>query len=100
LADVTQIHHTFHAYTLILRVNRKTRGVGEPLIGVDDEVVWAAVADLGHEGPLKAGGEAGPATPAETGRLDLVDDPVAAEAQEVLGAVPVTLRKNEKVSTS
>src|SRR5690606_34645845 len=44
---------------------------------------------LRHEGPFETRGEAGAAAAAQARFLDLVDDPVAAPEQQLLGAVPV-----------
>jgi hypothetical protein len=41
-------------------------------VGIDDQIVGPLALLLGHEGPLQAGGEAGPAAPAQAGRLDLI----------------------------
>ena len=58
-------------------------------IGVDDEVMRAPVVHLRHEGPLHAGGEARTAAPTQAGGFHLVDDPVTAHLEQVLGAVPI-----------
>jgi hypothetical protein len=62
------------------------------LIRIDDEIVRAAVALLGHERPFQAGRKPCPATAAKTRSLHLVDDPVASLFQDLLGAVPVAAR--------
>lgn len=55
-----------------------------------------AIRLLGHEAPLEARRETGTTTATEAGDLDLIDDPVAALVEDVLGAVPVTLRGGEE----
>ncbi len=57
------------------------------LVSVDDQIGRARVG-LGHERPFEARREAGAATAAQAGGLDLVDDPVRALLDETLGAVP------------
>src|SRR5690606_11849591 len=64
-------------------------GAGLALVGVDHEVDRAAVGLLGHERHLEPGREAGAAAPAQPRLLDLLDDPVAALGDQLLGAVPV-----------
>ena len=63
-------------------------GAGLRLVGVDDEVVRAAVRLLRHERPFEPGREAGAAAPAQARLLHLVDDPVAALVEEEPGFVP------------
>src|SRR5258708_40151903 len=53
-------------------------GSGRPAVG----------GFLGHEGPFRAGGKAPTAAAAQTRRLHLVDDPVAALVDDRLGAIP------------
>src|SRR5215217_1455039 len=59
---------------------------GLGFVGVDEEIMRAAIADLGHEAPLEAGGEASAATAAQTRTLDLIGDPITAGIDEFLGA--------------
>ncbi len=65
-------------------------GAGLGLVGIDHEIMRAAVGLLGHERPFQPGREAGAAAPAQARVLHLVDDPVAALLQHRLGAVPGT----------
>src|SRR6185312_11713379 len=51
-----------------------------------------SVGLLWHERPFQAGRKTRAATPAQTRRLHLVDDPVAAFFDDALGAVPRTAR--------
>mmetsp|Transcript_3204 Transcript_3204/g.6113 ORF Transcript_3204/g.6113 Transcript_3204/m.6113 type:complete len:562 (+) Transcript_3204:1383-3068(+) len=62
------------------------------LVGVDDDVRRAAVrrGALGHERPLEAGGEPGATAAAQSGLLDLVDNPIRTLPKEVFGPVVVT----------
>ena len=64
-------------------------GAGLALVGVDDEVMRPAAGFLGHERPFHAGAEAGAAAPAEAGVLDLLDNPIAALFDQLLGFVPI-----------
>ena len=64
---------------------------GLGLIAINDEIRWAAVRDLGHEGVLEARGEASTTSSAEARLLNLIDDPVRAVKKNVLGSMPVTL---------
>ncbi len=57
---------------------------------VHDQIVRASPHFLGHERPFQTGREARAAAAAQTGLLHLVDDPVPALIQNVLGGVPVT----------
>src|SRR5271165_5389706 len=63
-------------------------GAGLALVSVDAEI-GRAVALFRHERPFEARRKTGPATPAQPGFLDLLDDPVAAFEDELLGAVPI-----------
>src|SRR3954452_2201969 len=63
-------------------------GAGLRLVGIDDEVVRAAVRLLRHERPFEPGREAGAAAPAQARLLHLVDDPVAALVEEEPVSVP------------
>src|SRR5262249_42210642 len=67
-------------------------GAGLRLVGIDHEIVWAAVGLLGHERPFESGREARAAAAAQAGRLHLVDDPVATLLQDGLGAIPAAPR--------
>ena len=67
-------------------------GAGLGLVGIDDEIARPAVRFLRHERPFQAGRKAGAAAAALAGRLDLVDDRVAALFQNRLGAVPGAAR--------
>jgi hypothetical protein len=58
---------------------------------MNSRLLPAVAALLGHEGVLEAGGEASASSASEAGLLDLVDDPVLAHEQHVLGLVPVSL---------
>src|SRR5205085_1742352 len=60
---------------------------GLALVGIDDEIV-RPLGLLRHERPFESGREAGAAAPAQPRLLDLLDDPVAALENDVLGAVP------------
>jgi hypothetical protein len=64
-------------------------GTGLGFVGIDHEIMRPAVAFLRHEGPFQTGREACAATAAKAGSLHLVDDPVAALFQDLLGAIPV-----------
>src|SRR5581483_9448775 len=63
-------------------------GAGLGLVGVHDEIARPPVRLLGHEGPFQAGGKSGATAAAQAGSLHLVDNPVAALVEDVLGAVP------------
>ena len=67
-------------------------GAGLGFVGIDHEIMRAAVGLLGHERPFQPGREAGAAAPAQARSLHLVDDPVAALLQHRLGAVPGAAR--------
>jgi len=62
---------------------------GLGLVGVQHEIA-GPVAGLGHERHLEAGREPRSAAPAQSGFLDLLDDPVPPLEDEVSGAGPVT----------
>jgi len=49
-----------------------------------------AIGNLGHEGVLESGGESSTTTSSESRLLDLIDDPVLAHGENLLGLVPVT----------
>src|SRR6516164_5493093 len=57
-------------------------------ISIDDEI-GRPVALFRHKRPLQAGRKAGPAAPAQPRFFDLLDDPLTALQNEVLGAVPI-----------
>src|SRR3546814_3505148 len=61
-------------------------------VGVDDQIVRAAVRLLRHERPFEAGREAVAAAAAYARLLHLLDDPVAALEDDFPGAVPVAAR--------
>src|SRR5579859_1122711 len=63
-------------------------GAGLGLVGVDHQEVRPLADLLGHEGPLQAGGEAGPAPATQPRRLDLVADPIGRLGEHVGGGVP------------
>ena len=63
-------------------------GAGLALVGIDDEI-GRPVAGLRHERPFEPGREAGAAAAAQPRLLALVDDPVAALVDHLLGAVPI-----------
>ena len=63
-------------------------GAGLGLVGIDHKIVRPSVRLLRHERPFQAGREAGAAAAAQSRRLHLVDDPVAALVEDRLGAVP------------
>ena len=67
-------------------------GPGLALVRVYHQEVRAWPLFLGHERPFHAGREAGAATAAQAGRLDLVDDRLAALGHQGLGPVPVAAR--------
>ena len=58
-------------------------------VGVDDEVMRATVGLLWHEGPFEAGREAGATAATQAGGLHLLDDPVPALFEDLLGAIPM-----------
>ena len=63
------------------------------LVGIDDEIARPPVSGLlGHERPLEPGREARAAAAAQPRGLHLLDDPVAALLEELLGAVPLSAR--------
>src|SRR5262249_14014155 len=62
-------------------------GAGLRLVRVDDEIGRPRIA-LGHERPLQPGRKTRAAAPAQTRRLDLVDDAVVALLDQRLGVVP------------
>ena len=66
-------------------------------IGIDHQVMRAAIGLLGHERPLHPGRESRAAAPAQTGLFHLFDNPVTALGQDVLRIVPVAalLRRHE-----
>src|SRR5262245_22480963 len=66
-------------------------GAGLGFVGIDHEIMRAAVGLLGHERPLQSSRE-GAAAPALARGLHLVDDPVAAFFQHRLGTVPGAAR--------
>src|SRR5690606_25068457 len=59
------------------------------LVGVDDKIMRTAIAFLGHEGPLEARREAGPAAASQTGGLHLAQDPIAPLVENGLRPVPM-----------
>src|SRR5262249_59161441 len=63
-------------------------GAGLGLIGVDHEIMRAAVGLFGHERPFQAGRKTGSAAATQPRSLHLIDDPIAALLQDGLGAVP------------
>ncbi len=63
-------------------------GAGLRFIGVDHQVMRAAVRLFRHEGPFQPRREPRAAAPAQAARLDLVDDPVLPLLDKALGAVP------------
>jgi hypothetical protein len=63
-------------------------GAGLGFVGVDQQVVGAAIVDLGHERPFEAGRETRAATATQAGGLDLVGDPVPTLVEKFLGAIP------------
>ena len=63
-------------------------GAGFRLVGIDDEIVGPFANHLGHEGPFKAGGEAGAAAAAQTACLDFIHQPVTALVDEGFGIQP------------
>ncbi len=68
-------------------------GAGLGLVGIDHQIARTAVlALLRHERPFHAGRKSRAAAPAQTGRLHLVDDAVAAAFEDLLGAVPGAAR--------
>ena len=64
-------------------------GAGLTLVGIDNEVMGPPVRFLRHEGPFHASGEARAAASAQTGFLDLFDNPVPPLAEKRPGAIPV-----------
>jgi len=62
-------------------------GAGLGFVGVDDEVMRPLPHLFRHERPLQPRGEARATTPAQTGSLHLLDDPVPALRDEPLHAV-------------
>ena len=69
-------------------------GAGLGFIGVNDEIMRTAVIFLRHEGPLETRREASAAATAKARSLHLVDDPVTALFDDLLGAVPVAARQH------
>src|SRR5215467_9616586 len=67
-------------------------GTGLGLIGVDREIMRAAVGLLGHERPFQAGRKTGSAAATQPRSLHLIDDPIAALLEDDLGAVPGATR--------
>src|SRR5947199_8646513 len=67
-------------------------GAGLGLIGVDHEIMRAAVGLFGHERPFQAGRKAGSAAATQPRSLHLVDDPIAALLEDRFGAVPGATR--------
>ena len=63
---------------------------GLGFIGVDDEVVRAAVRLLWHERPFQSGGKARPAAASQSRSLHLLDDGVVPALDHGPGAVPST----------
>ena len=63
------------------------------LVGVYDQILWSTVGRLVHEAPLEAAGEAGAAATSQTRHFDLVDYPVGALLENLLGFVPVASRE-------
>lgn len=71
---------------------------GLRLVTVNHKIGGTAVGDLGHEGVLETAGEAGTASATETRLLDLINDPIWAIEEDILGLMPVSLKtifKNE-----
>ena len=65
-------------------------GAGLGFVGVDDEIMRPRRIDLlGHERPFQTGRKARAAASAQTRRLHLVDDLVAALVEQGLGVVPL-----------
>src|SRR5262245_23892853 len=63
-------------------------GAGLGFVGVDHEIMRAAVGLLGHERTIQSSRQAGAAASALARGLHLVDDPVASLLQDRLGTVP------------
>src|SRR3546814_17600009 len=68
-------------------------GPGFTLVGVDDQIVRAAVRLLRHERPFEAGREAGPAAAAHARLTTFTEDPVAALSDGLPGALPAPERQ-------
>src|SRR5690606_19820594 len=67
-------------------------GAGLGFVGVDDQIMRATVALLGHERPLETRREASTATATQARRLHLLDDPVTALFDQPAGVVPMAAR--------
>ena len=67
-------------------------GAGLGLVGIDDQVVRAAVGFLRHEGPFEAGRKTSAAATAQARLLHFVENPVAALRDDSGRAVPVAAR--------
>ena len=67
-------------------------GAGLALIGIDDEIGRPVALLFGMNDHLSPVGKPAPPRPRRPGLLDLVDDPVAALEDQLLGAVPIAAR--------
>ena len=67
-------------------------GAGLGLIGIDHQVMRAAIGYFWHERPFKTRREARATATAKAGRLHLIDDPVLALGNQPLGIIPMTTR--------
>eukprot|EP00354_Favella_ehrenbergii_P010829 CAMPEP_0170466100 /NCGR_PEP_ID=MMETSP0123-20130129/10192_1 /TAXON_ID=182087 /ORGANISM="Favella ehrenbergii, Strain Fehren 1" /LENGTH=420 /DNA_ID=CAMNT_0010732155 /DNA_START=1151 /DNA_END=2414 /DNA_ORIENTATION=- len=63
---------------------------GLRLVGVDNQVRWSAVGNLGHEGVLQTRGETSAAATAQARLFDFIDDPIGAHRENVFRLMPVT----------
>lgn len=59
------------------------------LVSVNDQVLWPSVGNLRHEGVLQARWETSATSASQARVLDLLNDPVLAHLNDVLGLVPV-----------
>ena len=67
-------------------------GAGLRLVGIDDEIVRAAVGLGRHERPFEPGGKSGTTAAAQAGGLHLLDDRLRPALDHGLGAVPGAAR--------
>ena len=64
-------------------------GAGFGFVGVDDKVGRAPIAFLRHERPFQTGGKARPTASTQAAVFHLLNDRVAAAADDLSGAVPM-----------
>lgn len=74
------------------RINSKTLQNHTALVRVHDQITRPPIANFWHETPLQSAREAGASPASQTRLLHLLNNPVGALDDQVLGPIPVTPR--------